>query len=345
MLSLYSANAVLSKARAMYGKKITEKNYNELLSCRSVTEIASYLKNRTTYSDVLESINENDVHRGQLEIFIKQKLFYDFASLGRYDLSVGEHFFEYLIARAQIQQIMHSLMLLVSNKPGENVCSLPKLFLHYTKINIDALENVKNYDDFLNVLKGSHYYDILYKFKESDNRKINLTAIETALYSYLYGILFNTINKHVSGKPGQELKDLFNSYIDLSNFVRIIRMKKFYNLDNDYIMSCLLPYGNLSNQTLYSFLNAKNNERLLEEMKNTSIGRKWMSKNIDNVDKIPKYMRFKWSKHNIRFSISPPIVLLSYTFLKEMEIANVINIIEGVRYKLSSEEIKKLLII
>ena len=43
-----SANVILAKARAMYGNSLKSQNYLELLNCHSVSEVASYLKNRTS---------------------------------------------------------------------------------------------------------------------------------------------------------------------------------------------------------------------------------------------------------------------------------------------------------
>ena len=145
----YASNAVLSKARAMYGKSINLKNYNELLACRNVSDIASYLKRKTNYSGVLSNISENSVHRSELERGLKLKLFVDFETLGRYDLSVGEHFFEYIITRAEIEQIMHSLMLLTAGKSGEYIYTVPDFFYSHAKVNLRALDHIKNYDDFL----------------------------------------------------------------------------------------------------------------------------------------------------------------------------------------------------
>ena len=50
MAIAYASNAVLSKARAMYGKRLTEKDYAGLLACTSVPEVLSYLKSHTTVS-------------------------------------------------------------------------------------------------------------------------------------------------------------------------------------------------------------------------------------------------------------------------------------------------------
>ena len=83
MLPTYSSNVILAKARAMYGRRLTRTNYRELLECRSVSEVAAYLKNQTSYGTVLAGVNENDIHRGQLEVRLRQKLFEDNSALCR----------------------------------------------------------------------------------------------------------------------------------------------------------------------------------------------------------------------------------------------------------------------
>lgn len=344
MLSSYASNAVLSKARAMYGKRLKASAYNELMSCRNVPEIAAYLKNRTSYYEALKSIDERNIHRGKLEEILRQKLFYDFAKLGRYDLSVGERFFNYIISRAEIERMMHSLIYLTSKKSGSYNYPLPPIFENHTKINLLMLSGIKNYDEFLNAIKNSPYYKVLLPFSPVFNNNINITGIETALYTYLYKIMFEMINKYLKEKDRDDLNDLFNSYIDLSNFVRIIRMKRGYSLSNKSILSSLLPFGNLSRNHIKNLVYSKSYNEMLAGMKNTKIGRKWIKDDLVISDRLPKNMRFMKCTHNIRFSISPPVVLMSYIFLKEIELSNIINIIEGVRYSVPKEEINFMLI-
>lgn len=62
--SPYSSNVILAKARAMYGRCLTAQDFHNLLACHSVSEIASYLKNRTAYAGVLADINESTITAG-----------------------------------------------------------------------------------------------------------------------------------------------------------------------------------------------------------------------------------------------------------------------------------------
>ena len=303
-----------------------------------------YLKKKTNYKDVLSKINENHVHRRELESSLKSKLFIDFETLARYDISVGEHFYEYLISRAEIEQFMKTLMLMSAGKCKKENLDIPEFFLGHTKVDLRGLSNVQSYDDLLKSVKKSVYFKILSKFKPNDGEALNITAIETALHNHLHQVVFKIINKYVKGKAQKELKSFFELYTDLSNMIRIVRMRKFYKLTPEYMMNSLIDGGALKTEKLKSFVESPTDKQMMTDMKNTPMGKKWFSRNLDVVDKVPINMRFNWCKHNIRFSISPPIVLISYVFLKEVEILNIITIIEGVKYKLSPEEIRKMLI-
>ena len=344
MLLSRASNAILARARSMYGKRISSKNYDELVSCRTIPDVASYLKKKTTYGSVLKDVNESNIHRVDMEEKLRLKLLIDFEILGRYDISVGEHFCEYLVTRIEIQQFMHSLMLISASKPSEYVSILPDFFYEHTKVDMKALSRSESYEEILNSVKKSPYYAILLPFKPKENERIDITGIETALHNYLYKVVFGTINTYVRGKAKKELESFFKLYIDLLNLIRIVRMKKFYKLSEDYMLSSLIDGGSLTKNDLKPFIQISDTKQMMANMKKTPMGKKWFSKNLDVVDKVPRNMRFNWCRHNIRFSVSPPIVLISYIFLTETEIFNLITIIEGVKYKLAPEEIKKMLI-
>ena len=160
MLSSLSSNVVLAKARAKYGKRLKEKDYRNLLDCKSVAEVAAYLKANTDYHDVLTGINEYDIHRGQLEVLIKQKLFYNLSSFVRYELSVGEQLADYVIARAEIEEILDALMLMSAG--GRKISQAAPLYLaKHTKIHMEQFSSLQTYGEFLDALGSSVYRRLL----------------------------------------------------------------------------------------------------------------------------------------------------------------------------------------
>ncbi len=342
MLSSFASNAILSKARAMYGKRLREENYRDLLNCKTVSEVAGYLKNRTSYSGILAGINENDVHRGQLEGKLRQKLFEDYASLCRYELSVGEHFADYLLEHGEIEQILHSLMYLDAGNPEEYLFSLPAFLNRHTRIDLYALAHVKNYEDLLSALSHTPYRKLMEPFRPVPGIPMNYTGIENALYTYLYNSAFEIIDKYTHGQAARQLRELFQTYMDLVNAARIVRLKTVYRESPDFIRSTLLPFGTLHPRLLNEMLEAEP-EAVLDVMAKAPIGKRCKKVPHTYIDQMADRMKYLTCRHDIRFSTHPSVVMLSYIFLAQIEIQDIINIIEGIRYHLAPEEIQKLL--
>ena len=95
-----ASNAILAKARAMYGRRLTDNDYGQLIDCKSVPEVAAYLKSRTSYAHALTGLNENDIHRGQLEPVLRQDLYFDIFSLSRYATQNAAYFSEFISRNA-----------------------------------------------------------------------------------------------------------------------------------------------------------------------------------------------------------------------------------------------------
>lgn len=345
MLSSFSSNVILAKARAMYGRSLKTQDYQALINCHTVGEVASYLKNNTSYSEALAQVNLTDVHRSQLENALKRKLLFDFASLSRYEISVSEHFSNYLIIRSEIEQIMHALLLLSAGKPEEYLFSMPAYLDAHTVLDLKTLSHIKSYDDLLAVVAHSPYKALLMPFAPRDGN-LNLTGIENALYTHLYRYVFNTIDHHASAGAAKELRGIFNDHIDLCNFVRIVRQKLYFHAHTDTIRSSLLPFGTFSDAILSQLLEAQDYDKMEAIMLRTPVGKRYLKAGgYDFVDEIPYVAKYRSCKKDIRFSTHPSVVMISYVFLSEIEIIDIVNIIEGIRYGLPPAEIARLMAI
>lgn len=344
MLSSYSSNVVLAKARAMYGRRLTKQNYTEMLACRSVSEITSYLKSRTTYSSILSGVNDSDIHRGRLEILLRQKIFEDSAALCRYEVSVGERFAQYLQQRAEIEQIMHSVMHLMAGSPEEYLFAMPAYLNRHTRIDLPALGRIKNYEDLLSALFHTQYYHILQRFRPIQGQPIDYYGIENALYQHLYALCNEIISKHTHGDTRRQLTSLFHLYMDLENYDSIVRLKFNYHAGSDFIRSSLFPFGTLKERHITALLEAETPDEAREALRATSIGKRILQADTSE-ELLSMQVEYKECRKKIRFSTHPSVVMLSYIFLMQIELHDITNIIEGVRYQVPPDDIASLLTI
>ena len=91
-----ASNAVLAKARALYGRRLRAEDYRRLADCRTMTELANELKALPLYAHTLAEVNPTYARRAQLENLLRQSQYERFDSLCRYDRSAGSSVYQYL---------------------------------------------------------------------------------------------------------------------------------------------------------------------------------------------------------------------------------------------------------
>lgn len=338
-------NAIIAKIRSMFGRTITSNDYSDLIRKTSVSEIASYLKHNTSYSDSLSSISETQVHRGQIESLLHHDVFNKYIKFGRFvDISKNS-FYHYIVLNIEIEQILVFLRYLNSGKPHHYIVTLPSFVTSHASIDLYSFVNVKNYSEFLSTLENTPYYKILKNVAPKDNELADISLCETELKSYYFNQVFKLIDKWFKGDERQELYNIFEFYAEMINIEIIFRLKKFFSMKPEDIKRNLLPFrANLSNKIL-SELIAADDITIAEKILSTTVYNKNL--NIATFNTIEDFVNHSFLskiKRYIHFSTSPAVVFSAYLFYCEIEIHNIICIIEGVRYDLPSSEIENLLI-
>ena len=325
------STAVIVKIRSRYAKRLTNDEFDSLSSCSSVSDVASQLKKNPIYSEILSRTDNKEIRREFLESILNYSFLEDLSIIAKYDLSFEKNIFKYVITRFEVQQICKFLLFLKSHTVDSFECSFPSFFKYRSKIKFDDLNKAETYENLLDAIKKTDYYTILSKYN-SNNFDINL--IETSLYNYIFKLLLNSVSKF-NHKISKDMKKILYNYIDISNIVRIVRSKIFYNAEDSYINDIIFKFGDYK-FSKYDILNKSNFSNF--DFINDNV------KSVKDLEKFSKILRFKWSKKNIRYSNIAEIVGFSYIILKEVEISNLINIIEGVRYGLPKEFIQAAII-
>ena len=235
-------------------------------------------------------------------------------------------------------------MLINIGKADEYVYTMPLSLDEFTDISLKALAGVRSCSDMLTALKGTWYHSVLSERLPKDNAKADITSIEIALENKSYEKALETIDKGKHKSDRKELRDIFLSMLDIENMSRIIRLKKYYHFAPDDIMPMLIPYGRLSKKTLSEFCHAENVELVFELSKNTYIGRLMSKLNYHEHRQMTDVMIYNYCRHHLRLSPNPTVVMISYIYLREIELKNIVNLIEAARYQLPADEKRKLLI-
>lgn len=341
-----SSVAVLIKSRAKYGKLLKLKQYSDLLDCNSIQEIVTYLKTNTHYNISLEGLQNSIIHRGNLEMILKRHMYDDFANLYSFERLVGEHYFEYMLLKSEVDQLSLFLRYFLAGKAENFPFNLPSDFRNSSKIDIIALTHAKTFDEILYILKPTRYYKLLIPFKADDNTTLDFTMIESALDNYMYASTRKLIDKYFSGETHEELIKLMCAQAELDNIRKIYRAKKYYNISVDELNSMMNhEHFYLNKQKFNQMLNASSIDEVMEILNSTKYRFLLNKHSYIYIDDFAKRLIYKLCRKKIHFSREPAVVVASAIIQTEIEIYNITNIIEGKRYNVDNETIKKLLIL
>ena len=341
----FAGNSVISKAKSMYSKRLLPTDYEELLKFNSIPEIVAYLKRADKYSNTLDKVMEYSMHRGQLEDLIKKSYFNNVVKIVNFVSTKDRKFYELDMVKREIEIVLSSLRSVISGNIESSIRDLPLFFRKHASFDIEEVTKSLSFRDLLFALKDTRYYDIIQPYYVNDPIDIKYTDIEQAMFLAYHNLVIERINKYFKGKIRRNLMDIYQTKVEVDNIIKIYRLKKFYDAPEEEIKKAMVMENiRMKKADLEKLIAMEDpNEVLL------SISQSVYASYIDEDDYVyieyqAEKIKYNLAKRYMYFSTVPAIVYTVFIFLNEIEQKNIFNIIEGIRYDISKDEIRKMLI-
>lgn len=343
-MNVFKYSHLSSKISAMKGNMLSEDDYQNMMFKRNVSEIAAYLKNNTYYSQALKDLNDQDVHRDYLEMLLYRAEISDVLKIARYLKGNDKEIYRYVYRRLEIEDLKKMLRTLQMGRSLDSIDRRILFISKYSKINFDKALMSKNIIELIESVKGTNFYNILKPLVISENQ-IDLFSAEMALDLYYYRRLTIHLNTVINSSNIKTIAPLFTAEADFRNIVWIYRGKKYYNLNKEILYRYIIPLSyKIKKQDIIRMVEAKDEAEIISIIHSTYY-KNYLGKEPNRWEH--EFLRYLLSIQQIKIQKDPyslaPIV--GYVIKKETEIFNIIAIIEGVRYKVTYDEIKKQLIV
>lgn len=338
--------ALTVKARAMFGRRLQEADYEALIQKKDVSEIAAHLKNETSYSTILSGINERAIHRQYLESLLKQDIFIRLQKLLRYADESDMSFVKTFSMKSEVHMIMTCIRYTMDhdqNLRDDMIANMPLFSQKYFSFDIKKLAEINTYDELLELLQNTVYEKILKRHFSSDIEELDYISLEHEMEILVFQKLFKSIEMYGNSEDSEKMKEILKSRAELINLSNLYRMKKDFHTSVEQLNDMLLPYYlHYSKKDLANLVENSSAEEILK-----SIQRKYRryAKDITftNIEHFIQQISFNLYHHFIEYETEPSLVLMSYMYLADTEINNLVNVIEGVRYKVSPDLIRRML--
>lgn len=323
-----------AKMKGMYANNFSAEEFKELLRQNSLKEAIFILKAKFPG---LDNLNEK-MHRKEIEQELNNLFIVEILKLCKYLNKKEIEIFMLFLSKYKISCVKNVFRNVVTNRDSQ--IYLKNIDNWTTKMfkSIDGINEIYDEISFIEKIQDEEFYEIFEEYQDNLD-DIPLEEIEGKLDKYYFIKMYN-----LSKKINKEFELMIGTEIDLFNIICIYRGKKYFKYSDEEIRKILIPIN---------YKISKNDTELLitsqsfDEIK--SILQKTKYRNIfadeSNIehdkDKYLYHIYLKIFKTKM-FNICTIFCLINLTGI---EIKNLINIIEGIRYKIDKKELQKRIII
>ena len=367
-MPFFEYKAVTAKCRCLYGNLLTARDYENLLKCREISDIASYLREKTAYGEFLEETDLKKINRNKLEYYIKKSMLSDYLKMYRFTSGGQRRFISLLMAKYEFEYILRVwrdfVLRNTENASGadradninntektektsdgdyvfnEKFLEIQAIYQNNPRIDLEALKNITTAEQFISAIKNTEYFYIFEKHINDDISK-NFTQIEAAVYDEYYKILYEGAGLF-DKKSRDNIREAISARADLINLCRIYRLAFNFNTPPEEITPMLVPLrGRLRPGDINALVNSADKDRFMAYcQENLYYGRKQDFRGYDSMSAYMNFYLYKYHKSKKNMSSSGFDVVARYFSLKEFELINLFYLTEGIRYKMPPEYIR-----
>lgn len=331
-----ASNALLALSRAFYGKKLTNDDFDALLHCTSVNEVARYLELKTPYGAEIAESGVASFTARFLEELVSKHRFSSFVSLCRYELAIGNAFYRYFIMRDEIDQIERATLLLLGGNTEIYLQRVNSFLDKHLSIDLFALGRANSLQEIADALDKTAY-GRLYRSCLAAPR-VDYFTFEQTFEGYFSAEVQKLCRSCFSGGERKALLTLLSRAQDCRLIERVWRAKRFYPSSPELCADLTSPdlVLTLLTDRERKALAACSDASQIEQILQKSAYRGWLNPNgSSSVEYQLEQRLFRECSHLIRFSTYPGVVMFCYLQLSAVETKNLLRVIEGVKFRVA----------
>ena len=301
MGSVLSYSGISTKIRAMSSHLVTDEQLQEIVRFSDVPQVAAYLKKTPEYAKAWSDLDENNLHRGEIEKLLKKSIFGNFSRIYNFANKEQRKFLALYSKRYEIRVLKEIMTNLFDHRSTDPVDMSPyrDFFLHHSKLDIDRM----------------------------------------ALDLYYFNQIWSVRKKLFKGNDLDEITKAYGEKFDMLNLQFILRSKRYYKMEPAAIYAQLIPVNyKLKKEEITALVEATSKEEGEQIFSRTWYGRKYQQLNLISMEELYNSLLRTVLEKEARKDPYSVAVLYSYLYHKEHEVNRLTIALECVRYQVDPDE-------
>jgi len=339
MGNLLAYSGSTTKIRAIRSRLLTDSDYSELSTMKSVTEALGYLKRHPGYQKLFADIDETTLHRGEVEKILNNAIFIDFQKIYRFTSGQQRNLLDLYFQRYEIAILKRCMRMIFDHRDITLDLTIFKTFFEkHSDIDLQKISESRTLEEFMSSLQGSIYFNALDRL--SHLTRPTLWDYEMAIDLFYFKWFWKNKDKMAHKEDKKIFMDSYGTKMDLLNVRWINRSKKYFNMPFPEIYAHLIPVQyRLKKEDIQNLVEASTMEEFNTAVKNTYYGRHYPEYSSDTLDSTYNMIRCSIQQKNALKNPYSIATVISFLFEKEHEIDKLTTVLECIRYGLTQDEI------
>lgn len=335
---LLAYSGLVTKVRAMQAKLLTEEDFEKIAGMHTVLEIVAFLREKPAYQEHLGKLEEEKLHRGDIEKMLAQSLYSDYIRLYRFSSMEQKKFLEMYLKRYEMNLINYCLRIVFNHYETPFDLNYKKTFFdEYSSLSIDKLITSKDVHGLVENLKGTEYYKPLKALDDAGTA--TLFDYDLALNLYYFTTMWKQRKKILKKRELEIYTKDCGTKIDLLNLQWIYRAKRYYHMVPPDIYPLLVPvHYRIKLELLKELVEAPSVDEFYKVLERTPYAKRLDLTGHHTIERMYKQCLYELYKADCRSHPYSIATVNLYLFLKEEELDHLTTAMECIRYGLSAKE-------
>lgn len=334
MGNMLSYSGISTKVRAMQSKLINDQQFQEISQLSSVPQVVAYLKKTPEYREVWASADENELHRGEIEVMLKKTIFHNFSRIYSFADKEQRKFLILYSKRYEIRVLKELMANIFDHRdtPRVNLEPYRDFFRHHSKLDLDLLGASDTIEELIRALKGNEFYQPLAMIQEHDHPLVFDYGM--ALDLYYFSQIWKVKDRLFTKQDLQELTKSYGVKFDLLNLQFIQRSKQYFQIQPADIYALLIPVNyKMKKEEIQALTEASSMDEFYQILGKTYYARRYPRQMEEHtLEEFYTYLLRTTLEKASRTAPYSAAVLYSYLYHKEHEVNRLTIAIECIRY-------------
>ena len=323
--------ALAAKARAMYGKRLRADELEQISRMGRVQDVLSQLRQQPGWSQAVQVLPEGTVlTRAWLEEALRGQLRRECLRLSAFIPQEDRALMDFPILRVELERILGALRRLHARQ-YKRAEALPVGYAARARADLKALDCCEDFAGLVEAARGSIYHDALARQRQGDALP-DYGVTEALLWSVYYRYMLRLVRLRYEGDTRKLLEQSIGGQVDVLNILHILRMKRYFPHEDNYL-PVLLPYHyKLSVEQVRAMCAASGHQAVLDLVQATPYGRMFRGAGPGELGTLYRSALYRLSRRQLRMGKPSVYTAVAYLNLREIELQALVSAVEASKY-------------